>query len=81
MKLSEYLKQFEGMDPEAEVYFQMADGCCGDTFTLDDPEIDQCKEVAHGKFLTTHYLTVRFPALDFLRSCRRSGAAKRAGGA
>ena len=34
MKLSEYLKQFEGMDPEAEVCFNMSNGCCGDTFDI-----------------------------------------------
>lgn len=79
MKLVEYLKQFEGMDSEAEVCFSMQNGCCGDTFDLEAPEIDQFKTIGRRAGEPEHYVTIRFPALDFLSSCIRSGAAQRAG--
>jgi hypothetical protein len=70
VKLKDFLKEFEGVDPEADMIFQMADGCCSETFDLGDPYVD------HYNFPGGSYCSIDFPALDFLSSCIRSGIAK-----
>lgn len=72
MKLREYLKQFEGMDLDADVIHLMSVGCCGDTDTMEDPEVDankfEFKKEQHS------YVQIVYPPFDYLNSCRKYGA-------
>ena len=76
MKLKDFLKEFEGMDPEAEVYLQMSVGCCGETEDLDPPEVWQ-EDVLDKRMKPSGEQQVRvmFPSFDFLSSCRKYGNA------
>lgn len=78
MKLKDYLKEFEGMDPEAEMVFQMTVGCCGDTEDLLDPWVD----ANQFKFQKQDHSIVRvlYTGPEFLNSCRKYGAARNTNG-
>lgn len=74
MKLKDFLKEFEGVDPEADIVFQTADGCCADQHYLEDPSVDPW-EYTHPKTkVTDKGVYVSFPALPHFKSCRRAGA-------
>lgn len=79
MKLKDFLKEFEGVDPESEVYFNMSVGCCGDTEMLESPDVYDQDAIVSKKEVPYHYVCITFPALDFLTSCRRYAAAREAG--
>lgn len=76
MKVGYLLEQLKGADPETEISFQMADGCCSDVEFLDIHDVDL--ELADSKYRTQESVTFYFNAPWFLSSCRRAGAAKRA---
>lgn len=69
---------FEGVDPEAEIIFQMSDGCCAETFDLDEPLTDPGSYFDKEKGKEVVYCRVVFPALDFLTSCISSSIAQSA---
>lgn len=72
MKLKDYLKEFEGIDPEAEVYFNMSVGCCGETEALENPDVSYWATTT--KDPKTYYVQVNFPSFEFLDSCRKYGS-------
>lgn len=76
MKVKDFLKQFEGCDPEGELYINMTVGCCGDTEILGDPSI--WEEIVLGKE-PKKQTNIEFPPLAFLDSCRKYGSALRGG--
>jgi len=88
MKLKDLLEELKGVDPEAEVYFQMNDGCCSEVFDLGDPFIDATMD-AHKKDPVTgkwgwvkavgneQSVRIILPALEYFRSCIKSGRMKR----
>lgn len=53
MKLKDFLKEFEGMDSESEVYINMSVGCCGDTEALSAPQIWDEALLDKGNFLSS----------------------------
>jgi hypothetical protein len=76
MKVKELIKELLEYDQEAEVIFSQSDGCCGEHFDLNDPDIDDLSY----KHKDVEYKMIRFyfPALPFLSSCIASGIAQRA---
>ena len=76
MKAKEIIEELQKVDPETEVTFEMADGCCGDTEFLDAVDIDV--DIKDGKFYKEDCARIFFSAPWFLDSCRKSGAAHRA---
>lgn len=75
MKLKEFLKEFEGIHPDAEVYFNMSVGCCGEMETLGNPDVDYW--AGSTKNIETWYVQITFPSFEFLDSCRKHGNAVR----
>lgn len=73
MKLKDYLKQFEGMDPEAEMIHTMSVGCCGDSETLEDPDVE-ARQYVFKKEPYSH-VQINYPSFEFLNSCRKYGSA------
>ena len=70
--------------PDAEVYFTVADGCCGDEMELGEPEADFLGDSPHSYSLKDQReknfsigIRLQFPHLPGFRSCRQSGATKR----
>jgi len=77
MKIKEFLKNIEGINPETELSFLQDDGCCGDIFELGDLyEIDH---LDLHKNPEKNNVSVRFYPYDFTASCIGSSAAKQAG--
>lgn len=74
VKLKDFLKQFDGMDPEADMQHMMYVGCCGDTELLEEPTVEPHKfEFKKEQY---SYVYLYYPALDFLSSCRKYGSAR-----
>lgn len=76
MKVKELITQLLEFDQEAEISFQIADGCCGDYEFLENPDTDQFDYMEKGKKHV--YVNMRFPSLEIMSSCIASGIAKRA---
>lgn len=77
MKLKDFLKEFDSLDPESEVYFQMSVGCCGDTQDLEGPMTYTHVHGANSTPPYSPYVVVNFPSFDFLNSCKKFGAVSR----
>jgi len=87
MKLKDLLEELKDLDPEATVFFQMNDGCCGEVFDLDDPYIDATLDT-HKKDPITgksgwvkaegneQSVRIILPALPMVSSCIKSGMMK-----
>lgn len=86
MKVKELLLELQTADPEADLVFEMADGCCSDTEFLDlyEAYFDELlrynikSELVRGKDTPHGIFRFYFNAPWFLASCRKAGAAKRA---
>jgi hypothetical protein len=86
MTVKELIEKLNKADPEAELVFSMADGCCSDREYLElygadfeehlqyniKSELVRPKDFPHGTF------EFDFHAPWFLASCRKAGAAKSA---
>ena len=74
MKVKDLIKELQQLPQEADIGFRMADGCCGDSFELGDPELEDMsyRYKGHGH----EYINFDFPPLDFLSSCMKSSAAQ-----
>lgn len=78
MKLKDFLKQFDGHDPEGEVIIQMAVGCCGETEDIDFDNKTVWEEdvLDKGNHPTgAKYTRILFSPFEFLSSCRKYGRA------
>jgi hypothetical protein len=75
MKVKDFLAQFEGADPESDVFFNISDGCCGDYEQLGDPDVDVEEK---SKYFPHGMVQLRFPALWFFDTCITSGQARKA---
>lgn len=76
MKVKDILEELQKANPETEVSFQMADGCCSDVEFLDISSVDFDEAMPKSKM--EERVTFYFNAPWFLASCRKAGAAKRA---
>jgi hypothetical protein len=85
MKAKDLAAMLLQCDPEAEVYFDVAEGCCGDTdslgepdamFTGDSPHAYSLRDQREGNFSVG--LRVSFPSRDGFRSCRQAAATREA---
>lgn len=74
MKVKDLIKALLEVDQDAKVLFQMDDGCCGDYFELDNPDLD----LETDQYKDEKWVQIRFPSLPFLSSCISSGLAQRA---
>lgn len=88
MKIKDLLEELKGADPEAEISFQMSDGCCGDTEDLGDPFIDVTLDTykldpSTGKKgwmkadPNEQSVRIILPAVKYMRSCIKSGLFKK----
>jgi hypothetical protein len=86
LKVKDLIAELQQADPEAELIFEMADGCCADTefLTLYDASEDKClrynlkSELVPSKDFPNGQFRFFFDAPWFLETCRKAGAAKRA---
>jgi len=80
VKTKELLEVLKECDPEQEVSFQAADGCCGEYFELqaDDFEHQYDYNKKTKKWDVPGWAVIRFPSLPGYRSCIQSGGTKRA---
>jgi hypothetical protein len=78
MKVKELIVQLLEMNQDADVSFQIAEGCCGDYDYLGDPDLDEVPYHTRTNEEKTFFVNFRFPALDHMTSCISTGIAKRA---
>jgi hypothetical protein len=86
MKVKDLLLELQKADPETELVFSMADGCCGDREWLEICDVDfdehlrynMKSELVRSKDCPLGTVEFFFHAPWFLASCRKAGAAKRA---
>lgn len=69
MKVKELKELIESMSDDAEIYFELADGCCSNYILLD---------VAEALSYSNMDGTVRFKAIAGYRSCIQSSKTKKA---
>jgi len=86
MKVKDLIERLSKADPEAELSFQMADGCCGDQEYLElyDADFEEYKmynkagELVRPKDLPNGIFIFSFNAPWFMDTCITSGQAKSA---
>jgi hypothetical protein len=80
MKTKELMEILQQCDPEQEVSFQIDDGCCGDSISLNcydyEHSWDYNKETR--KFDVPGWAVLRFGHLPGYRSCRQSSGTQKA---
>lgn len=74
--VKELIKQLLEFNQDAEISFQIGDGCCGDYDFLEGLDMDENSYVENG--VKHYYINFRFDPLEVISSCIASGIAKRA---
>lgn len=75
MTKRELLEELKDVNPDAEIYFEAQDGCCGDTRDLEGADVRVYEPSKYSEQGSVH---VSFGPLPGFYSCIQSGTTKKA---